>query len=235
MKRITRKSPLLALAAIILAIVVIVPLSPLGNGRAVAASGKTITMSGQVVNAFASTFHSFGDSGPPPGTVDVNVGLFKSGSAGTAQATLYYDVFTFQWDPVNGYWQYVSLENGFGTIPSSAVRVSGGAKPSGVTLTVDTSTLSAPAFQQTGGAGGLISITWKSVPGFTFMRRGSEKNTFGFDGQNMSWSTSGGPYGTSAAAQGAVNGQALPAPPADSHNASINASQGVSACRGCTF
>jgi hypothetical protein len=235
MQHITRKSPFLALAAILVALAVIVPLGPLGKGRAVAAGGKTITMSGQVANAFASSFHNWGDNGPPPGAINVNVGVFQSGSATSRQTILSYDVYTFQWDPVNQFWNYVSLESGWGTIPNSAVQVSGGAKPTSVTLSIDTSTLNPATFQRFAGSGGLISVTWKAISGFSSSNSGSSQGTFGFNGQTMSWSNSGGSYNTSASGLGTVIGYALPDPTADSNYASMGSVQGVSACRGCTF
>jgi hypothetical protein len=190
-------------------------------------------MNGQVVNANLASFHNFGVNGPPPGTVNFDLGVFQTGTAGNGQTTLYYDVYTFQWDPVNLYWQYVPLESGYGAIPNGAVQSSGGAKPSNVSLQVDTSTLSPPAFQRSAGSGGTISLTWKPVPGFTFSGSGSQRGTFGFEGHNTSWTTAGNRYNTSAAAQGTLIGRAVPDPTADFMYGDLGSFQGVSMCRGC--
>jgi hypothetical protein len=234
MQRIIHSPRILAPAAILLAVMVSVPLTPLSPGRAAAAGGTTVTMNGQVINADLGSFHSFGDNGPPPGTVDFNLSLFQSGTTGNGQITLFYEVYTFQWDPVNLYWQYVPIESGYGTIPNSAVHTSGGAKPSSVSLQVDTSTLSPPAFQRSAGSGGMISLTWKPVPGFTFSGSGSQRGTFGFEGHTMSWTTAGSHYNTSAVAQGSLIGRAVPDPTADNMFGDLGSFQGVSLCRGCT-
>jgi hypothetical protein len=140
-------------------------------------------------------------------------------------------VYTFQSDPVNG-WQYVELEGGFGTIPSTSVRMSGGARPSSATLTVDTSTLNGPDFPRF-GPGGPISLTWTPVPGNTFASAGSSQGSFGYAGHTTSWTSAGSHYNTSAAPQGSLFGQSVPDLTADSNGGDLGSSQGVSLCRGC--
>lgn len=233
MTRLTRKSPLLILAAIVLAAAVSVPLGPLANRGAAAASGRTINFSGQVVNASAFSGHFFGPSGPPPGTVDVGVSVFQSGAENNRQAMLNYDVCMWKLDPDFNFWYCALLEGGFGLIPGSAVQSSGGARPNSVSLKIDTSTLSAPDFRRFAGSGGLISLTWSPAPGFTDDRSGSDHYSSTFGGQSFSYSTSGSSYATSAVAQGTVIGNSVPDPTAEFNSGNMGSMQGMSACRGC--
>jgi hypothetical protein len=210
----------------------ILPFTSLSQSQAVAAGGVTQTLSGQVVRANASSYHDFGPTGLPPGTVNVDVGVWQGGTASNRQTMLYYDVYTLQGDPISGI-QYVSLESGFGAIPSSAVQATGGARPSSVTLTIDTSKLNAPSFQRSIGAGGLISLTWTSIPEETWANSGSSQGTFGYDGHELTWVTAGGNYNSSAAAYGTVLGYAMPDSSGASQYGSVGSSQGMSLCRGC--
>src|SRR5579859_2503436 len=122
MKRLTRKPPFLALAAIMLAATLSVPLGPLENRGVAAAGGRTVNFSGQVVNASAYSEHFFGPSGPPPGAIDVGVSVFQSGAANNRQTLLNYSVCAWQWDSIYSFWNCVPIEGGFGLIPGSAVQ-----------------------------------------------------------------------------------------------------------------
>lgn len=233
MYRLSRKPALLTVAAVTLALALSVPLDPLAHGGVAAASGRTVTFSGQVVNASAFSDVFFGPSGPPPGAAQFELDLFQSGTETNPRTMLYYNVCTLQRDPVNNWWNCVTVEGGFGLIPSSAVQSSGGARPTSVSLNVDTSTLSAPDFQLFAGAGGPISLTWKPVPGFASTDGGSRHDSSTFGGQSFSFSTAGSSYFTSAGAQGMLLGHAVPDPNAGYSSGTVGSMQGMSACRGC--
>ncbi|HZU13262.1 MAG TPA: hypothetical protein VFB58_10525 [Chloroflexota bacterium] len=228
MRRITHNRSLLALTAVVFALLLSVPLDPLAHGGTAAASGKTITFSGQVVNAFAFSSQNFGPSGPPPGSVEYQLNVFQSGT----QTMLEYTVCTWQWDSVNDFWNCVLTEGGFGLIPSSAVQSSGGARPTNVSLNVDTSSLSSPNFQLFAGSGGTISLTWKAVPGYTNANSGNFHSTSSLPGPSFSYSSSASSYSSSAGAQGTILGYTVPDPTAFD-GASMGSMQGMSACQGC--
>jgi hypothetical protein len=230
MKRTIYRKPLAVLAAVSLALTLsLSPGAPFGTHAT--AAGTTVAMTGQVVHADASSFHNWNDSGPPLGAVDFDLGLWQNGTATSGQTTLSYNVYTFQSDPVYG-WRYVELEGGWGTIPSNSVQTSGGARPTRMTLTVDTSTLNGPGFWRI-GSGGLISLTWSPVPGNTFTSAGSAQGSLGYVGHVTSWTSAGSYYNTSAASQGNLFGQSVPDPTADFHGGDLGSSQGVSLCQGC--
>lgn len=227
MQRFTRHQHLqrwiVGLAAVLLAVAVF----PLSGGRAAASSSTTLTMSGQTQFADASSDQPWTDNGPTLGAINSDVSIFQGGG----QTALYFNVYTFQSDPIAG-WQYVPLAWGFGTIPSSAVHFTGGAKPTTATLSVDTSTLSTSDFQSWGPTG-LVSVTWSLTPESSYSSSGSSRSTFGYDAQYISTVTGGAWYNHSAQAIGSVVGYTMPNAGAN-NSAIMGSSQGVSICRNCS-
>lgn len=219
------------LAIGIVALLLAIAVFPPAQGRATASGGTAIVMSNQTANANANSDQPWTDTGPTLGGINTDVGIFRSGTGASEQTMLFYNVYTFQSDPVAG-WQYVPLANGFGPIPNSAVQFSGGAKPTAATLSVDVDSLSSSSFQHW-GPGGLVSLSWTLTPNWSYSTSGSSRSTVGFGGQVISFTLSGSSYNHSAQAQGSVVGYPMPNVGAN-NNFSLGTSQGVSVCRGCT-
>lgn len=230
MHRIILHQQIQRIAILIVAIVLVIPIFPLSQGRAAAAGGTTLFMNGQTAMADASSQQPWTQNGPPLGANNIYVEIFQTGTSTNRQTRLFYNVCTFQNDPVYGL-QCVTVTGGFGTIPDNAVQVTGGARPSTMTLSIDTSSLSAPSFQNF-GPGGLISLTWMLTPGSSFSSSGATQSTFGYGGQDISYTTAGSRYSHSAQAQGSIVGYPLPIQGAY-NSADLGSSQGVSLCRGC--